>query len=215
MKSSKDSEGHGNHIVWHKQQVCKYDRSSIKYQHPLVVWFTGLSGSGKSTLANALEFELHRHGRHTYLLDGDNLRHGLNKDLGFTEQDRTENIRRIGEVARLMVDAGLIVIAAFISPYRRDRQMLRKLVAPGEFLEVYVNTPIEVCEQRDPKGLYKLARSGSIRNFTGIDAPYEKPVDPCVRVDTSRMNLKEALQTVQRKITDRIEELAQQRVVHP
>ena len=172
-------------ITWHDQHVTKQERAKLKKQKPCVVWFTGLSGSGKSTIANALEQRLHRDGHHTYLLDGDNVRHGLNKDLGFSADDRVENIRRIGEVAKLFVDSGTIVMTAFISPYRADRQMVRELVEDGEFIEVFVDTPLEVCEERDPKGLYAKARAGAIRNFTGIDAPYEAPEAAEVRVDTS------------------------------
>ena len=174
-----------SNLTWHGQSVTKIDRASMKRQKPCIVWFTGLSGSGKSTIANALEQRLHEEGYHTYLLDGDNVRHGLNKDLGFTPEDRVENIRRIGEVAKLFVDAGVIVLTAFISPYRSDRQLVRSMVGEDEFLEVFVDTPLEVCEERDPKGLYKKAREGIIKNFTGISAPYEAPEQPDVRLDTS------------------------------
>jgi bifunctional enzyme CysN/CysC len=150
-----------------------------------VLWFTGLSGAGKSTLANLVEKRLHALGKHTYLLDGDNVLHGLNRDLGFTDADRVENIRRIAETAKLMVDAGLIVLTAFISPFRSERQMARDLLGEGEFIEVFVNTPLEICEQRDPKGLYKKARAGELPNFTGIDSAYEAPAAPEVEVDTS------------------------------
>jgi len=158
--------------------VDKAARAEIKVQQPCVLWFTGLSGAGKSSVANMVEKKLLLMGRHTYLLDGDNVRHGLNKDLGFTPEDRVENIRRVAEVAQLMVDAGLIVIAAFISPFRSDRMMARSLMQEGEFLEVFMDTPLEVAEQRDPKGLYKKARSGNLKNFTGIDSPYEAPENP-------------------------------------
>jgi bifunctional enzyme CysN/CysC len=164
--------------------ITKKERALIKGQTPCVVWFTGLSGSGKSTIANALEKQLHAQGFHTYLLDGDNVRHGLNKDLGFTDADRVENIRRVAEVARLMVDAGLIVITAFISPFREERDMARRLFAEDEFIEVFVDTPIAVAEQRDPKGLYKKARAGQLKNFTGVDSPYEAPQNPTVRLTT-------------------------------
>lgn len=158
--------------------VDKADRAALKRQKPCVLWFTGLSGSGKSSVSNMVEKKLITMGCHTYLLDGDNLRHGLNKDLGFTTEDRIENIRRVAEVAKLMVDAGLIVMAAFISPFRSERRMARSLVGEGEFLEVFMDTPLEVAEQRDPKGLYKKARNGNLKNFTGIDSPYEAPENP-------------------------------------
>jgi bifunctional enzyme CysN/CysC len=179
--------------------VDKNLRASLKSQKPSVLWFTGLSGSGKSTIANIVERELAALGHHTYLLDGDNVRHGLNKDLGFTDADRVENIRRIGEVTRLMVDSGLIVMTAFISPFRAERQMARDLLEDGEFLEVYVETPLAVAEQRDPKGLYRKARSGDLKNFTGIDSPYEAPENPEILVDTSSMS---AEQCARRIISD-------------
>ncbi|WP_119153272.1 sulfate adenylyltransferase subunit CysN [Caldimonas tepidiphila] len=172
--------------------VDKASRSAMKNQQSCVLWFTGLSGAGKSSIANLVEKKLCALGRHTYLLDGDNVRHGLNKDLGFTDEDRVENIRRVGEVARLMVDAGLIVLTAFISPFRAERQMARGLVDEGEFLEVFVDTPLEVAEHRDPKGLYRKARRGELRNFTGIDSPYEPPENPEIRVDTTRLSAEEA-----------------------
>lgn len=165
-------------IVWHQHSIDKEFRAKLKQQKPVILWFTGLSGAGKSTVAGALENKLAEQGYHTYLLDGDNVRHGLCSDLGFSEQDRRENIRRIGELAKLMADAGLIVLSAFISPHRAERQLVREMVPEGEFLEVYVNTSLEVCEQRDPKGLYKKARAGEIRNFTGIDSDYEAPINP-------------------------------------
>jgi adenylylsulfate kinase len=165
-------------IVWHQHSIDKEFLAKLKQQKPVILWFTGLSGAGKSTVAGALENKLAEQGYHTYLLDGDNVRHGLCSDLGFSEQDRRENIRRIGELAKLMADAGLIVLSAFISPHRAERQLVREMVPEGEFLEVYVNTSLEVCEQRDPKGLYKKARAGEIRNFTGIDSDYEAPINP-------------------------------------
>ena len=171
-------------------------RASQKTQHPCVVWFTGLSGSGKSTIANRVEQQLYRLGHHTYLLDGDNVRHGLNRDLGFTEADRVENIRRVGEVAKLMVDAGLIVLTAFISPFRTERQMARDLLTDGEFMEVFVDVPLEIAEQRDPKGLYKKARRGELKNFTGIDSPYEAPESPELIIDTAAMTAEEAADQV-------------------
>jgi bifunctional enzyme CysN/CysC len=161
-----------------------------------VVWFTGLSGSGKSTIANIVEKKLFEQGRHSYLLDGDNVRHGLNKDLGFTDADRVENIRRVSEVAGLMVDAGLIVLVSFISPFVAERRMARERVEGGEFIEVFVNTPIEVAEQRDPKGLYQKARSGELANFTGIDSPYEAPESPELTVDTTTMSPEEAADVI-------------------
>jgi bifunctional enzyme CysN/CysC len=167
-----------------------------KGQKPCVVWFTGLSGSGKSTIANIVEKKLFEQGRHSYLLDGDNVRHGLNKDLGFTDADRVENIRRVSEVAGLMVDAGLIVLVSFISPFVAERRMARERVEDGEFIEVFVNTPIEVAEQRDPKGLYQKARSGELANFTGIDSPYEAPESPELTVDTTTMSPEEAADVI-------------------
>lgn len=164
-------------IVWHEHSVDKTHRARLKHQSPAVLWFTGLSGSGKSTIAGALEQRLVELGYHTYLLDGDNVRHGLCADLGFSEQDRRENIRRIGELAKLMADAGLIVLTAFISPHRAERQRVRALMPEGEFLEVFVNTQLAVCEQRDPKGLYKKARAGELTQFTGIDSVYEAPLE--------------------------------------
>jgi len=172
--------------------VDKAARSALKQQHACVLWFTGLSGAGKSTIANLVEKKLHAHGRHTYLLDGDNVRHGLNKDLGFTDTDRVENIRRIAEVSKLMVDAGLIVMTAFISPFRSERELARSLLAEGEFIEIYVNTPLAVAERRDTKGLYKKARSGQLKNFTGIDSPYEPPEDAEIVVDTAEHSAEEA-----------------------
>ncbi|WFC14820.1 adenylyl-sulfate kinase [Aeromonas salmonicida] len=167
-----------SNIVWHQHAVSKQSRSELKGQKPLVIWFTGLSGAGKSTLAGALEQALAAKGKHTYLLDGDNVRHGLCGDLGFDDAARQENIRRVGEVAKLMVDAGLMVLTAFISPFRAERALVRNLVGEGEFVEVFVDVPLAVCEERDPKGLYKKARAGEIRNFTGIDSAYEAPEQP-------------------------------------
>ena len=167
-----------SNIVWHDHAVDKQSRAEAKGQRPLVIWFTGLSGAGKSTLAGALEQALAAAGKHTYLLDGDNVRHGLCGDLGFDDAARQENIRRVGEVAKLMVDAGLIVLTAFISPFRAERDLVRNLVGEGEFVEVFVDAPLAVCEERDPKGLYKKARAGEIRNFTGIDSAYEAPENP-------------------------------------
>lgn len=175
-----------------RETLSGVDRAAIKGQNSSVIWLTGLSASGKSTIANALEQKLHAMGRHTMLLDGDNIRLGLNKDLGFLEADRVENIRRIGEVAKLMVDAGLIVIVAFISPYKAERMMVRELIKDGNFIEVYVSTPLELCEERDPKGLYKKARLGEIPNFTGITAPYQKPESPEIVLDTTDKTVEDA-----------------------
>ncbi len=176
--------------------VDKTVRAALKGQKPAVVWFTGLSGAGKSTVANLVEKQLHARGHHTYLLDGDNVRHGLNRDLGFTDADRVENIRRIGEVARLMVDSGLIVLTAFISPFRSERALARSLVEEGEFIEVHVDTPLSIAEDRDPKGLYKKARRGELANFTGIDSPYEAPEQPEILVDTSALSAEQAAERV-------------------
>ncbi|MBK1615023.1 adenylyl-sulfate kinase [Rubrivivax gelatinosus] len=176
--------------------IDKAARSLQKGQKPAVLWFTGLSGAGKSTIANLVEKRLHAMGRHSYLLDGDNVRHGLNKDLGFTEADRVENVRRVGEVARLMVDAGLIVLTAFISPFRAERRLARSLVAEGEFIEVHIDTPLDVAEGRDVKGLYKKARRGELRNFTGIDSPYEPPENPELRIDTTELTAERAADRV-------------------
>lgn len=183
-------------IVWHNQSITKEKRLTLLNQKPCILWFTGLSGSGKSTIANAVELELFKRGRKTYLLDGDNVRHGLNKDLGFSEQDRIENIRRIGEVAKLFVDSGLIVLTAFISPFKSDRQIARSLVKYDEFIEVFIDTPLEVCEQRDPKGLYKKARDGAIKNFTGISSPYEAPEDPQIHIKTDEHSIEECVDIV-------------------
>jgi len=169
-------------IVWHQHEINKDTRGESLGQKPRVLWLTGLSGSGKSTLANLLEKKLHEQGKHTYLLDGDNVRHGLCGDLGFSDKDRVENIRRISEVAKLFVDSGMVVLTAFISPFQADRDFCRNLLADGEFIEVFVDTPLEVCEQRDPKGLYKKARSGEIKHFTGIDSTYEAPQSPEVHL---------------------------------
>lgn len=165
-------------VIWHQHVVTKSERAELKKQQPVVLWFTGLSGAGKSTVAGALETELATRGYHTYLLDGDNVRHGLCRDLGFSEQDRRENIRRVGELAKLMADAGLIVLSAFISPHREERALVRELLPDGEFMEVFVDASLAVCESRDPKGLYKKARAGEIPNFTGIDSEYEAPLNP-------------------------------------
>ncbi|MBM7599335.1 adenylylsulfate kinase [Virgibacillus halotolerans] len=186
--------GTSTNIAWHESEVTKEVRQKRNKHKSAVLWFTGLSGSGKSTASVALEKALHQLGIHTYRLDGDNVRHGLNKNLGFSPADRTENIRRIGEVANLMVDAGIITLTAFISPYRQDRNNVRTLLEDKEFIEVYVKCSVETCEVRDPKGLYEKARAGEIKGFTGIDAPYEKPVDPEIILDTEKHTLEESVQ---------------------
>ena len=190
-------------IHWQHIDVDKAARARIKHQSPRCLWFTGLSGSGKSSIANLVEKKLLAMGHHTYILDGDNVRHGLNKDLGFTDEDRVENIRRVAEVAKLMVDAGLIVLVSFISPFRAERQMARAMFAEGEFLEVFVDTPLEVAESRDVKGLYAKARAGEIRNFTGIDSPYEAPLSPEMRLDTTRFDEAELCRRLVAELTDR------------
>ncbi|WP_194953383.1 sulfate adenylyltransferase subunit CysN [Sphingopyxis solisilvae] len=179
-------------VHWQASDVDRDMRANLKNQRPALLWFTGLSGSGKSTIANLVEKKLHRMNRHSFLLDGDNVRHGLNRDLGFTEADRIENIRRVGEVAKLMTDAGLIVITAFISPFRAEREMVRAMLPEGEFIEIFIDTPLEEAERRDVKGLYKKARAGQLKNFTGIDSPYEAPETPEIRIDTTVMSPEEA-----------------------
>ncbi len=179
-------------IVWHSGAVTREKREKLNQHAGAVIWFTGLSGSGKSTLAHATEEELHRMGCHTFVLDGDNVRHGLCSDLGFSEKDRRENIRRIGEVSKLFVESGTIVLTSFISPYRADRKWVRDLVGPN-FIEVYCNSPLEVCEERDVKGLYRKARAGEIKDFTGISSPYESPESPEVSVDTAKSSISESV----------------------
>ncbi|WP_421850627.1 adenylyl-sulfate kinase [Marinomonas sp.] len=176
-------------IVWQETIITQGDRAAQKTQSPCVVWFTGLSGAGKSTLANALEAALFERGKHSYLLDGDNLRHGLNQDLGFSEADRTENIRRVGEVAKLFVDAGLIVLAAFISPFQTDRASIKDLIGEYKMVEVYLDTPLSVCESRDTKGLYRKARAGELKGFTGIDSPYEAPESADIVINTGAVSV--------------------------
>ncbi|WP_033073217.1 sulfate adenylyltransferase subunit CysN [Sphingopyxis sp. MWB1] len=183
-------------VHWQATDVSREMRADLKNQKPALLWFTGLSGSGKSTIANLVEKKLHRMNRHSFLLDGDNVRHGLNKDLGFTEADRIENIRRVGEVAKLMTDAGLIVITAFISPFKAEREMVRAMMPEGEFIEIFVDTPLEEAERRDVKGLYKKARAGELKNFTGIDSPYEAPENPEIHIDTRAMSADEAAERI-------------------
>jgi len=189
-----------DNVHWQPTAITRDDHAGMKNQRPRVLWFTGLSGSGKSTIANEVEKQLFVMNRHTFLLDGDNVRHGLNRDLGFTEADRIENIRRVGEVAKLMADAGLIVLTAFISPFRAERQMVRDMLEPGEFIEIFVDTPLEVAESRDVKGLYKKARAGRLKNFTGIDSPYEAPENPEIRVNTVDMTPDEAARFIIQQI---------------
>jgi adenylylsulfate kinase len=182
-----------NNIVWHSHPVDQQTRADQKSQRPLVIWFTGLSASGKSTIAGALEQILTGQGYHTYLLDGDNVRHGLCNDLGFSDNDRQENIRRVGEVSKLMADAGLITLAAFISPFRDDRRLVREILPEGQFIEVYVDAKLDVCQQRDPKGLYAKAQRGEIKQFTGIDSPYEVPQKPEVHIQADQITVAEAV----------------------
>jgi adenylylsulfate kinase len=182
-----------NNVVWHSHPVDQQTRAAQKSQEPLVIWFTGLSASGKSTIAGVLEQILTKQGYHTYLLDGDNVRHGLCKDLGFSDDDRKENIRRVGEVAKLATDAGLIVLAAFISPFRSDRRIVRDILPQNQFVEVFVDTPLEVCKQRDPKGLYEKAERGEIKQFTGIDSPYETPEAAEVYLDAETQSVAESV----------------------
>jgi len=185
-----------SNVHWQPLDVDRDAHARLKHQHPRLLWFTGLSGAGKSAIANLVQKRLYALGKHSFLLDGDNIRHGLNKDLGFTDADRVENIRRIGEVAKLMTDAGLIVLTAFISPFRAERRMVREMSAPGEFIEIYVETPLEVAEKRDVKGLYKKARAGELKHFTGIDSPYEQPENPEIRVNTVETSAEEAADAI-------------------
>jgi adenylylsulfate kinase len=185
-----------NHVIWHECLVKRGDRNRLNNHGSGLVWLTGLSASGKSTIAHGVEKELFSRGIRTYVLDGDNIRHGLNANLGFSPEDRKENIRRIGEVSKLMVDAGLIVLACFISPYREDRQAVRKLFEGDNFIEVYIKCPVEECERRDPKGQYKKARAGIIKNYTGISAPYEEPAAPELVIDTGKTAIEDSLKQV-------------------
>ncbi len=191
-------------LVWHSGHVSQHDRQNLLNQNACTLWLTGLSAAGKSTLAFALERKLFEHGFACYVLDGDNIRHGLNRGLGFSHEDRTENIRRIAEVAKLMNEAGLIVITAFISPYKNDRQLAKQIIGDNRFIETYINTPIEECERRDPKGMYKRARSGKTKDFTGINAPYEAPENPHFKIDTSRMILEESVDYLYTELLSKI-----------
>ncbi|GEM81324.1 adenylyl-sulfate kinase [Vibrio superstes] len=183
-------------IVWHQASVTREQRQQLKGHKSAVLWFTGLSGSGKSTIANAVELKLNQLSVHSYLLDGDNVRHGLNQDLGFSDEDRIENIRRIGEVAKLFVDSGSLVLTAFISPFISDREQVRALLPESEFIEVFVDTPIETCELRDPKGLYKKARTGEIKHFTGITSDYEAPLTPEIHLNTAQHSIEQSAEQV-------------------
>ncbi|QQX75946.1 MULTISPECIES: adenylyl-sulfate kinase [Aequorivita] len=191
-------------IIPHNFSITQQQRCDLNKHKPLLIWFTGLSGSGKSTIANALEKALFEKGVHTYLLDGDNVRKGLNNNLSFTPEDRSENIRRIGEVANLMIDAGLVVLASFVSPYRDDRENVKRIVGYENFVEVFVNTPIEECERRDVKGLYEKARTGEIKNFTGVNAPYETPMAPDVEINTIVISIEEAVAMIMKFIAKKI-----------
>lgn len=192
------------HLIWHNSSINKVDRQRLHGHKSLMIWFTGLSGSGKSTIANALQHELFTRGISVYLLDGDNLRHGINSDLSFTPIDRKENIRRTAETGKLFVDAGIVVIAALISPFEEERMKARSIFQPDEFIEVYVKCPLEICEQRDPKGLYKKARNGEIKQFTGIDQPYEEPKSPEIIIDTGTQSLDEVVEILITYLLERI-----------
>lgn len=194
---------HNPNIIWHPAAISKSDRQSLNGHKSCVLWFTGLSGSGKSVLANAVDEKLYRRGIQSYVLDGDNIRHGLNKDLGFQTRDRIENIRRIGEVAKLFVDSGQMILTAFISPFREDRDMVRALFPKGEFFEIYVKCPLHVCEQRDPKGLYKKARNGEIKHFTGIDSPYEAPISPDFIIESDQISISDGADLIINELQNR------------
>lgn len=192
------------HIIPHDYQISKDDRRDLHGHNSFLLWFTGLSGSGKSTIANVVEQELHKQGVKTYILDGDNIRKGINSDLSFSPEDRTENIRRIAEISHLMIDAGLVVLAAFVSPYKKDRENIRSIVKDVNFVEIYVNTSLEECEKRDVKGLYKKARAGEIQNMTGISAPYEAPEHPDVEIKTEHVSVEQAVQQIIEYITPKL-----------
>ncbi|MBE9490617.1 MAG: adenylyl-sulfate kinase [Bacteroidetes bacterium] len=193
------------HIIPHQFNITQEHRSKLKGHHAFLLWFTGLSGSGKSTIANAVENALHLKGIHTYTLDGDNVRKGLNNNLSFSPEDRTENIRRIAEVANLMIDAGLVVLAAFVSPYKKDREMIKNTVKGVSFVEIFVDTSVEECERRDVKGLYAKARKGLIKDFTGVNAPYEAPENPDVQIDTTQVSVTESVEIILKKIEPKLE----------
>jgi adenylylsulfate kinase len=193
-----------NYLQWHKTSINKTNRELLNGHKSILLWLTGLSGAGKSTIANALEVKLHQKKIRTYLLDGDNIRHGINKDLGFSLQDRKENIRRIGEIGKLFIDAGIVVLVAAISPFRKDRNFVRNLLGNDEFIEIYIKCPIEVCEQRDPKGLYKKAKSGQIKDFTGINQPYEEPMNPEITIDTSIITVEKAVEMIETFLQSRL-----------
>ena len=191
-----------DNISWQHHQICKEQRALRTHQRPCVLWFTGLSGSGKSTISDALDVRLHEMGFLSYVLDGDNVRHGLNRDLGFSDADRVENIRRIAEVSKLFVDAGLVVLTAFISPYRAGRDEARAIMGPGEFVEIYLDVPLALCESRDPKGLYRKARAGEIRDFTGIDSEYQTPQSPEIRLDTCALSVAQCVDCIVAYLAD-------------
>ena len=195
-------EKKATNVTWHEHKVSREDREKLLKQKGIVLWFTGLSGSGKSTIANEVAYKLHQMGKLAYVLDGDNIRHGLNKNLGFSPEDRNENIRRISEVAKLFADAGVITITAFISPYRKYRNFCRELLGPGRFIEIYTKASLETCEKRDPKGLYKKAREGIIKDFTGISAPYEEPENPELVIDTDKYSVEESVELVLKKLKE-------------
>ncbi len=185
-----------DNIVWQEHKITRKNREDIKKQKGTALWFTGLSGSGKSTIANEVEKELFYQNKHTYILDGDNIRHGLNNDLGFSSNDRSENIRRIAEVAKLFVDAGLIVLVSFISPFQKDRELAKKIIGQEDFIEIFVDASFQECAKRDPKGLYKKALNGEIKNFTGLDSPYEKPENPDIYINSSKITIRESTKKI-------------------